>query len=259
MLSLLSPAKSLDYDSPLTTTEHSEPRLLDESMRLIEVMRGKSVAQVADLMHISDDLATLNVERYHEFEMPFNPQNARAAVLAFDGDVYSGMAAPAEFSEPDFVEAQKTVRILSGLYGVLRPLDLMQPYRLEMGTKLATDRGKTLYDFWGSIVTDILRDDLGDSPGDDVIINLASKEYSSVVDPKSLDAQWVSPRFEDENAKGQYKVVAFYAKKARGTMARWLVQNRVRHVRDLSEFDLDGYSLHEDSSTSLIPVFRRPR
>lgn len=257
MLTLLSPAKSLDYESKLATRKHSEPRLLDDSAELIEVMRTKSVADIAQLMHISDELAALNAERYAEFSQPFTTRNARAAVLAFHGDVYLGMAAAERFNERDFTEAQKTVRILSGLYGVLRPLDLMQPYRLEMGTKLGTDRGRNLYEFWGDQVSEMLRDDLAESPGAEVIVNLASDEYFKVVRPKVLGAPIISPRFEDTDARGKRSIVSFYAKRARGEMAAWLVQNRVRRVRDLTGFDGAGYRLDPQASRPDQPVFVR--
>lgn len=258
MLSLLSPAKSLDYESRLPTRKHSEPRMLDHAEQLIEVMRAKSPDEVAALMSISDDLADLNVRRYQDFSTPFTPANARPALLAFAGDVYQGMAAGERFGERDFTEAQKTVRILSGLYGVLRPLDLMQPYRLEMGTKLATDRGDTLYDFWGGEVTDLLNADLAESPGPDVVVNLASNEYAGVVDLDRLDGRLISPRFLDEGRDGEYRVVSFHAKRARGEMAGWLVRNRVRTIKAIREFDEAGYRFDPDRSTADEPTFVRP-
>ncbi|HHV22454.1 MAG TPA: peroxide stress protein YaaA [Propionibacterium sp.] len=257
MLTLLSPAKSLDYESQLATRKHSEPRLQTDSGELIEVMREKSVADVAKLMHISDDLAALNVRRYADFEQPFTPRNARAAILAFHGDVYLGLAAAERFGERDFTEAQKTIRILSGLYGVLRPLDLMQPYRLEMGTRLATDRGKNLYEFWGDRVSEVLRDDLDESPGARVVVNLASDEYFKVVRSRVLGAPIISPRFEDTDSRGKRSIVSFFAKRARGEMAAWLVLNRVRKERDLADFDGAGYRFDEKASTPAQPVFVR--
>ena len=167
MITILSPAKSLDYESKLATRKHTEPRLLAESAELIGVLRHKSVSELAGLMHISDELAALNAQRYADFSLPFTPQNARPAILAFHGDVYLGLDAPATFDERDYTAAQKSLRMLSGLYGVLRPLDLMQPYRLEMGTRLRTDRGATLYDFWGDTITALLAEDLAASPGSD--------------------------------------------------------------------------------------------
>lgn len=257
MLTLLSPAKSLDFESELATRKHSEPRMLDDANELIEVLRTKSVGDIAKLMSISDELAALNAQRYAEFQTPFTQKNARAAVLAFSGDVYQGLNAAERFDERDFTEAQKTVRILSGLYGVLRPLDLMQPYRLEMGTKLATEHGKDLYAFWGSRITEVLRQDLADSPGADAVVNLASNEYFGAVRPAELDAPVISPRFEDENEKGQRKVISFFAKRARGAMAAWLVTNRVRRLPQLQDFDELGYRYDEASSTKEQPVFFR--
>ena len=178
-------------------------------------------------------------------------------MLLFAGDVYTGMDAYA-FGERDFTEANKTVRILSGLYGVLRPLDLMQPYRLEMGTKLSTDRGDTLYDFWGASITEQLNADLAESPGPEGIVNLASNEYFSSVDTSRLDGRLVEPRFLDEGKDGSFKVIAFWAKQARGAMAGWIVRERVRTYAALSEFDLLGYEYDEDRSSRDEPTFVRP-
>ena len=257
MLTLLSPAKSLDYESRLPKVTPTEPRLLDESERLVEVMRAKSVADLAGLAGISDELAALNAERWASFRTPFTRRNARPAVLAFSGDVYQGLDVRHRFGTRDYTEAQKTVRILSGLYGVLRPLDLMQPYRLEMGTRLATDRGRSLYDWWGSRITGMLRDDLAASPGADVVVNLASGEYFGAVRPDELDAPVVSPRFEDTDARGRRSVVSFFAKRARGELAAWLVLNRVRSASAITRFDGAGYRYDKASSTPEVPVFVR--
>lgn len=256
MLTVLSPAKSLDFESKLATKKYSEPRLIGQSEGLIEVMRTKSPADIAKLMHISDDLAHLNATRYLEFDPDHTPANSRPAVLAFNGDVYQGMAA-AEFDARDFTDAQKTLRILSGLYGLLRPLDLIQPHRLEMGTRLKTTRGASLYDWWGTQVTDLLAKDLEASPGAPVLLNLASNEYASVIDVARLGHRVISPRFEDRDAKGKPRVVSFYAKRARGTMAAWLVRNRVRSAAKVVEFDGDGYSYDEARSTKDQPIFVR--
>ena len=258
MITLLSPAKSLDYETPLPTRKHSEPRMLDRSQELIDVMRRKSPDEVARLMSISDDLAALNVQRYQDFTVPFTRDNARPAVLAFTGDVYMGMDPRGRFGERDYTEAQKTVRILSGLYGVLRPLDLMQAYRLEMGTKLTTDRGDTLYDFWGGEITDVLNADLAESPGPEAVVNLASNEYFGAVDTDRLEGRLISPRFLDEGKDGRYRIVSFFAKRARGEMAAWLVTNRVRSMKAIQEFDVAGYRYDPDRSTSDEPTFIRP-
>lgn len=255
---LLSPAKSLDFESKLPTRKSSQPRLLDHSQQLIDLLRTRSVDELASLMHISDELAVLNTERHRDFETPFTPGNARPAILAFSGDVYQGMSAATRFDERDFTEAQKTIRILSGLYGVLRPLDLIQPYRLEMGARLPTDKGKDLYDFWGDQISALLRDDLATSPGPGVVVNLASQEYFGAVNPGLLDAEIVSPRFEEITAAGKRRMVSFHAKRARGEMAGWIVTNRLRSVRKLRQFDQSGYRYDVDRSTPQVPVFVRP-
>lgn len=254
---LLSPAKKLDFSSPLATRKHSQPRLLDYSAELIEVLRTKSISELASLMKISDELAALNSERYLDFETPFTSSNARPAVLGFAGDVYQGMAPATRFAERDFTEAQKTVRILSGLYGLLRPLDLMQPYRLEMGTALATSRGRNLYEFWADQISTLINSDLTAAPGPAVVINLASQEYFSAVNPDVVSAPIISPRFEEVGATGKRRMVSFFAKRARGEFAAWLVLNRVRTLRALQEFDADGYHYDPQHSTAQVPVFVR--
>ena len=256
MLSVLSPAKTLDLESRLPTRKHTTPRLLDESEKLIDVLVTKSAAEVSQLMGISQELGALNAQRYVDFTVPFTPKNARPAALIFAGDVYQGLSART-FTARDFTEAQKTVRILSGLYGLLRPLDLMQPYRLEMGTRLRTSRGANLYDFWGDRVTELLRADLDESPGPRVLVNLASAEYFGVVRPSLLDARVVSPRFLDAPRDGEPRIVSFYAKRARGAMARWLVRERVRSVKALYEFDAGGYRYAPERSTPAQPTYVR--
>lgn len=257
MLVLLSPAKSLDFESRPVTRKHSQPRLLERATELIEVLRTKSPDEVASLMKISDELAVLNVDRYRDFETPFTAKNARPAVLGFAGDVYQGLAAPARFDERDFTEAQKTIRILSGLYGVLRPLDLIQPYRLEMGTQLATDKGSNLYEFWGGQVSELLAADLAESPSPNVVLNLASQEYFGVVDPRLIPAEIISPRFEEITATGKRRMVSFFAKRARGEMAGWVVTSRVRSLRRLRDFGESGYCYDEEHSTHRTPVYVR--
>ena len=259
MITLLSPAKSLDYESRPPTRKATQPRMVDRAQELIEVMREKTPDEVADLMSISDDLAVLNVQRYHDFTTPFTKKNARPAVLAFAGDVYMGMDVRNRFGERDYTEAQKTVRILSGLYGVLRPLDLMQPYRLEMGTKLRTDRGDTLYDYWGRAITDKVNADLAQSPGADVVVNLASNEYFRSVQTEALEGRLLSPRFLDADEHGHYRVVPFFAKRARGEMAAWLVLNRARTIKAIREFDGAGYRYDRERSTPDEPAFVRSR
>ncbi|MEZ5084721.1 MAG: peroxide stress protein YaaA [Tessaracoccus sp.] len=256
MLAVLSPAKSLDFETRVPTPKRSEPRLLDESEKLIEIMAGKSPEEIKALMGISDDLAHLNATRYRRFEREHTRRNARQAVFAFNGDVYQGLDARS-LDARDLTEAGKTVRILSGLYGLLRPLDLIQPHRLEMGTRLATPRGKNLYEWWGGTITDLLREDLEASPGPKVLINLASAEYFGSVDTERLGVPVVTPRFEDRGLDGVPRVVSFHAKRARGTMAAWLVRNRVRSVAKIHSFDGDGYALDEARSTRWNPIFVR--
>jgi hypothetical protein len=257
MIALLSPAKTLDYASPLPTRKATQPRLLDRAEDLVAVMRTKSPDEVADLMHLSPELADLNVQRYRDFTTPFTRRNARPAVLAFAGDVYQGMAVRDRFDERDYTEAQKTVRILSGLYGLLRPLDLVQPYRLEMGTRLRTDRGTSLYDYWGATITDLLAADLAGSPGPAAVVDLASEEYARAVRFDDLDARVVTPRFLDADPAGHHRTVSFLAKRARGEMAAWLVTNRVRSVRALRDFDGAGYRYDPGRSAPDRPVYLR--
>lgn len=254
MLLVLSPAKTLDYESPLLTKKHSLPEMIDDSKELIDELANKAPGDIAKLMHLSENLAELNFERYQDWSTEFTSENARPAVLAFKGDVYMGMDV-AQYSERDFTHAQKVVRILSGLHGVLRPLDLMQPYRLEMGTDLKNPRGKNLYEFWGNKVTDRLNADLAERKSS-TLVNLASIEYFSVVKPAALDAKVVSPVFLDEK-NGDYKIISFFAKRARGVMASWIVQNRVKSARALKDFDGMGYSFDPERSTPEKPTFIR--
>jgi len=254
MLLVVSPAKKLDFESPLATTKTTEASLLAHSEILIERCLELSSDQIASLMKLSDKLAGLNAARFGEWSLPFTPENARQAVLAFNGDVYSGLDANS-FSEDDFDFAQQHFRILSGLYGLLKPLDLMQAYRLEMGTKLDNVRGANLYQFWGDIITNELNQVLADQ-GDDVLINLASNEYFKAVNKKSLNATIVTPQFKDWK-NGQYKMISFYAKKARGLMARYIIQNQINNVEQLKDFDLAGYQFSTDFSQGNELVFTR--
>jgi uncharacterized protein len=257
VLIVVSPAKSLDYESPLATKKFTEPVHLDRSAELIEVMRTKSPEQIAKLMDISPALAQLNFDRYHDWDPTFTAKNSRAALLAFNGDVYDGMDARNSFSERDFTQAQKTLRILSGLYGVLRPLDLMMPYRLEMGTKLTTEKGKDLYGFWGDTITDSIREALAESPGDGVLVNLASTEYFGSVKPSKLDAPVIAPAFYDADKSGNPKIISFFAKRARGVMSAWIIRERITSRKALVNFDGMGYRYDKTQSTDLRPVFTR--
>ncbi|PHM37040.1 peroxide stress protein YaaA [Xenorhabdus innexi] len=255
MLITISPAKTLDYESPLATKKYSQPVLLEESKQLIDICRTLTPAQISSLMGISDKLAGLNAARFGEWQPNFTPENARQALLAFKGDVYTGMQAET-FSEADFDFAQTHLRMLSGLYGVLRPLDLVQPYRLEMGIKLENPRGKDLYKFWGDRITENLNAAL-EQQGDDVLVNLASDEYFKSVNTKKLAAQIIKPVFLDEK-KGKYKVISFYAKKARGLMSRFIIQNQLTDPARLVEFSLEGYAFDESLSKGNELVFKRP-
>lgn len=254
MLILISPAKTLDYQSELPTDRYTHPELLDYSQQLIAVARKLSAPQIGKLMSISDKLASLNATRFHDWHPDFTPQNARPAILAFKGDVYTGLQAEA-FSDADFDFAQQHLRMLSGLYGVLRPLDLMQPYRLEMGIRLENTKGKDLYHFWGEIITDKLNEALK-SQGDDVVINLASDEYFRAVKPKALKGNIIKPVFLDEK-NGTFKVISFYAKKARGLMSRFIIENRLTNSEELKGFDSEGYFFDEASSGDGELVFKR--
>ena len=255
VLFLLSPAKSLDYDTPLPAgLPHTLPAFVPHAQRLIAVLREKSPQEVAALMSISDPLAALNVARYAAWQPRFTAANARQAVMAFNGDVYEGLQAQT-LSGDDLQWAQQHVAILSGLYGVLRPLDRMQPYRLEMGTRLATDAGANLYQFWGARIAEHLNQRLA-ADATPVVVNLASQEYFKSVDRKVLKARVIECVFEDHKA-GQYKIISFYAKRARGLMARWAIQQRAATPRRLEEFDLEGYAFHPASSQPDRLVFRR--
>ena len=258
MILVSSPAKALDYETPPTTSTSTQPDFLDQSAALITVLREKSPAEIADLMALSDQLATLNVARYASWSVPFTADNAKQALLAFNGDVYEGLDARS-LSEEELTWAQDHLRILSGLYGVLRPLDLMQAYRLEMGTRLANPRGKNLYEFWGERITDALNRLLAreeDAGRERVLLNLASDEYFKSVKPKKLKGRVVTPVFEDWKG-GRYKIISFYAKRARGLMSRYVITHRIDEVEALRAFDAEGYAFAADASDADTLVFRR--
>lgn len=254
MLILISPAKTLDYQSPLATERYTQPALLAHSQQLIKTARTLSAPQIKKLMGISDKLADLNATRFHDWQPDFTPENARQALLAFKGDVYTGLQAET-FSDADFDFAQKHLRMLSGLYGVLRPLDLMQPYRLEMGIRFENERGKDLYQFWGDIITDTLNEALAEQ-GDEIVVNLASDEYFRAVKPKKLNARIIKPVFLDEK-NGTFKVISFYAKKARGLMSRYIIEQRLTKPEQLTGFDREGYFFDATASTPDELVFKR--
>ncbi|MGI9328612.1 MAG: peroxide stress protein YaaA [Pseudomonadales bacterium] len=256
MLAILSPAKSLDFDTPPTTKKHSTPQFIAESEQLIKQLRRFSSEQLGELMGISTKLADLNRDRYANWQNRFNRGNAKPAVLAFSGDVYLGLDA-AKFSARDFNWAQKHLRILSGLHGVLRPLDLIQPYRLEMGTQLKTGFGTDLYAFWGDRVTDELNATL-EQLGQRYLINLASQEYFSVVQPERVEARIINVRFKDFS-NGSYKFMSYYGKQARGLMASYMVKQRVTTLKALKAFDWQGYAFAPEQSSDNDWVFLRDK
>jgi len=254
MLVVVSPAKNLDFETAVPVKDYTQPEMLSQAEKLVSRCRELSPAELGSLMSISDKLATLNANRFTEFTTPFTDNNARQAMYAFNGDVYTGLDAYS-LSEDDVHYAQSHLRILSGLYGVLRPLDLMQAYRLEMGTKLDNAKGKDLYAFWGSDITSKLNEALAEQ-GDNVLVNLASNEYFKSVKKRELDGMIVTPNFKDYK-NGQYKVISFFAKKARGSMARYIIENRVSDVAGLKQFDVDGYRYSEEQSSATELVFLR--
>lgn len=254
MLALISPAKTLDYQSTLPTDEQTLPRLLQQSQQLIDVSRKLSASQIASLMSVSEKIANLNVERFRDWDSDFDLSNARQAIFAFKGDVYTGLDAY-HLDEKDFKFAQKHLRMLSGLYGLLRPLDLMMPYRLEMGTRLENPRGHNLYEFWGDIITNLINEDL-EQAGSNVLVNIASDEYYKSVKESKIKAEIIKPVFLDQK-NGKYKVISFYAKKARGLMARFIIENQLSSIDDLKSFNTDGYYFDAASSLAGELVFKR--
>ncbi|MFS0828639.1 peroxide stress protein YaaA [Pseudomonas phoenicis] len=254
MLTVISPAKTLDYDTPPVTERSTLPQHLEHAELLIAQLRELSPAQIAALMHLSDKLAGLNAARFGSWSTEFSPSNAKQALLAFKGDVYTGLDAES-LGEDDFSYAQDHLRMLSGLYGLLRPLDLMQPYRLEMGTKLANPRGKDLYAFWGARISQWLNQALADQ-GDDLLLNLASNEYFGAVKRSALEARVIDVDFKDLK-NGQHKIISFYAKKARGMMSRFVIKERIEDPQHLQGFDEQGYYYSAEQSTPDHLVFLR--
>ena len=250
---VLSPAKSLDFERPIPTVKFTQPEFLEQSEKLIKVLVKKNPKSLSKLMSISNDLAELNWERNQKFSLPFTPENARPAIYAFNGDVYQGLDAYS-ISENKLEKLQDTLRILSGLYGVLKPLDLIQPYRLEMGTQIKIGRKKNLYDFWKQSVTNFLNDELEDG---ELFINLASNEYFGAVDEKKLKTNVITPVFKDwKNDK--LKVISFFAKKARGSMVRYIVDTDAKTLEDIRGFNLDEYIYSKEHTIKENqPVFIR--
>jgi len=254
MLMLISPAKTLDFESPVPVSDYTQPALLDHSQQLINIAKQLSPAEIASLMKISDKLSHLNADRFNQWSTPFSHKNARQALFAFKGDVYTGLQA--DQLSPEAIQfAQQHLRMLSGLYGVLRPLDLMQPYRLEMGIKLANKAGKDLYTFWGETITEQLNQHI-EAQHEKWVINLASDEYFKAVTPAKLKAKLIKPVFLDEK-NGKFKVISFYAKKARGMMCRFIIENKITRPEKLTEFDMEGYFFDAQRSTDDEMVFCR--
>ncbi|ALM53878.1 peroxide stress protein YaaA [Halomonas huangheensis] len=254
MLSVISPAKTLDFETPATTETYTQPDYLDNSQQLIDILRDYSPARISELMGVSDKIAGLNAARFAEWQTPFTRDNAKQAAQAFQGDVYVGLEADT-FSDDDNAFAQQHLRILSGLYGLLRPLDLIQPYRLEMGTRLQNAAGKDLYAFWQETLTEDLDKAVANS-GSSVLVNLASNEYFKAIAPRKLKADVVTPVFKDLK-NGQYKIISFYAKKARGLMAAWMIRERLDDREGLKDFDVAGYRFNAAQSEGNTLVFTR--
>ena len=254
MLIVLSPAKTLDYSID-PKSNHTAPQFLSQSSKLIKTLKEKEPKDIASLMGLSDKLATLNFDRYQSWKASkVVSNNTKPSMLVFKGDVYQGLDAE-NFNSNQLKFAQKHLRILSGLYGILRPMDVIKPYRLEMGTKLQTTKGKNLYEFWGSSIQDNVLDDLS-SQKSDLLINLASKEYFSVLGKMPDYVNVISPVFKDYK-NGKHKIISFYAKRARGLMAKWIIQQKIRDFEKLSDFNLDGYYYSKKESTLTEPVFLR--
>ncbi|UTW44698.1 peroxide stress protein YaaA [bacterium SCSIO 12696] len=251
---IISPAKTLDFDTPPKANRHSQAEFLANSAKLIGELRQLAPQDISALMKVSDKIGQLNYDRFQSWKRPFTEKNAKQALLAFKGDVYTGLDAES-FTQHDFNWAQKHLRILSGLYGLLKPLDLIQPYRLEMGTKFANKGGKNLYEFWGDTITEALNVELA-SDKKPVLINLASNEYFKAVQPKALNAEIITPAFKDFK-NGQYKMISFYAKKARGLMSAYIIKSRLKNPEDIKNFDSDGYYYSEEQSTGNNWVFLR--
>ena len=254
MLIVVSPAKKLDYDTPAKTKKSTTPDFLEDSQILIDRLRQFSAIDIAELMHLSMKLAELNFDRYESWSLPLTTDNAKQAMFAFKGDVYTGLDAES-FSATDINFAQKHFRMLSGLYGLLRPLDLMFPYRLEMGTKLDTKRGKNLYEFWGHTITNAINKQLKSSKSEH-LINLASNEYFKSVKTKDINGEIITPAFK-EYKNGEYKMIGIYAKRARGLLSRYIIQNQLSAPEDIKNFDLDGYKFNSKVSKGNNWVFTR--
>lgn len=254
MLVVISPAKKLDFDKNITINDYTIPTLLNYSSELIEKLRECSINELTKLMNISYGLAEQNLGRFLSWKIPFTANNSKPAIFAFNGDVYTGLNSR-DFTNDELKIAQQKLRIISGLYGVVRPLDLIQPYRLEMGTKLNTVKGKSLYDYWGNIITEEINKELTKNRFK-YLINLCSNEYFKAINEKNIKAEIITPIFKQES-NGNYRVVSFYAKKARGLMSRFIIKNNLENIEDLKAFDLEGYHYNEKQSNKNQMAFIR--
>lgn len=254
MITIISPAKTQDFSAQNFTTEFTEPSFLKDSERLVKELRKKSAKKISELMDVSENIAALNYDRFQKFSTPFTPDNAKQALLSFQGDVYTDIEVE-NYSKKEFNFAQDHLRILSGLYGLLKPLDLIQPYRLEMKIKLKNSRGKDLYEFWGDRITKAINADLEKSK-ESVLVNLASNEYYKVINPKKIKGQIITPVFKDHK-DGQYKIIAFYAKRARGMMTNFIIKNGIKYPEQLKTFQEGGYEYSEPLSSEKEWVFIR--
>lgn len=254
MIIVISPAKTLDFATPPGTQEYTHPGFLDDSAELIDTLRKLEPDQIGALMSISPKLAVLNSNRYFSWQRPFTLDNAKQAIFAFKGDVYTGLDAE-NLTADELAFAQQHVRMLSGLYGILRPLDLMQPYRLEMGTQLSNPRGSNLYQFWDDKITLALKQDLAKQQ-DNILINLASNEYFQSIQPSKLNARIITPVFKDRK-NGVYKIISFFAKKARGMMSRYIIRNKLMEPEAIKNFDVAGYQFSKTDSNQDEWIFTR--
>ena len=249
---IISPAKTLDFETTPKLADHTLPTFLEDSCDLMDQLKKLDPTDLSSLMKISEKLGNLNHDRNQSWQTPFTPENSKQCIYAFKGDVYTGLEAD-DLNKKDIQFAQKHLRVLSGLYGLLKPLDLIQPYRLEMGTRLVNDKGNNLYQFWGDKITKAINNELENNP---ILINLASNEYSKVLQMKDINAEIITPVFKDKK-NGTYKLISFYAKKARGLMSRFIITNKITDPQKIKEFDLAGYQFNQSLTKSNDWVFTR--
>ena len=254
MICILSPAKSLDFENKAPINRYSQSSFLNESQKIVDKLIEYSPSEISELMNISTDLGLLNANRYQNWKLPFDLNNAKQAIYAFTGDVYKGLDA-LSLNDDSINYAQSNLKLLSGLYGIIKPLDLIQAYRLEMGTKISVGDKHSLYDFWSNTITSELNNEL-EATKSNYLLNLASNEYSKSINLKNLNTEVISPVFKDWK-NGKFKIISFYAKRARGLMARFFIENRINSIDDLNSFQSDGYIFNEELSSLNTPVFTR--